>query len=327
VNKGFDFKTADAAMLAKIKDAKAATYKQSERVKKVKTRILHTNGGRRFVLNKMIKKMKIFTDKKKNKQWLRYEKKMYRCEILQKTITGDTETQHREFIPTQVPSLLKQYEGLCIFGTPQNLPEKEEPLGPYICNTDIKLSLNEKKILSKTPKFSTITDIEDICFMTETERMLSKQRYNENNKGLSEKHSDGMCVEHNNTKSEKKDKHITEKELWESERHRYIYDPFSKEINFTERRATDYPLNKRIMLPRPMDANKEFECEVRRRKFLATYEEYKHIKNSEITGLDKGDTTGSIGIRRNKKDGSIIKQDKKKKTTCSMHKRIGRLKT
>ena len=39
-------------------------------------RILHANGGRRFVLNKMIKKMKILTDKKKNKQWLRYEKKM-----------------------------------------------------------------------------------------------------------------------------------------------------------------------------------------------------------------------------------------------------------
>ena len=156
-------------MLAKIKDAKAATYKQSERVKKAKMRILHANGGRRFVLNKMIKKMKILTDKKKNKQWLRYEKKMNRCEILQKTITGDTEKQQREFIPTKVPSLLKQYEGLCIFGTPRNLPEKEEPLGPYICNTDIKLSPNDKKILSKTPKFNTITDIEDICFMTETE--------------------------------------------------------------------------------------------------------------------------------------------------------------
>ena len=63
-------------------------------------------------------------------------------------------------------------------------------------------------------------------------------------------------------------------DMWQKESHRYIYDPFNRNINFSFRRATDYKLNTRIKLPKPLDEESEFTCEMKRREYLRVFREY-----------------------------------------------------
>ena len=52
-----------------------------------------------------------------------------------------------------------------------------KPLGPFICDSKIKVSASEMLILQKDPKFSvrSITNHKD--FQVEVEKMLGKHRY------------------------------------------------------------------------------------------------------------------------------------------------------
>ena len=98
-----------------------------------------------------------------------------------------------------VPQNLSDYGDLPIFKNPAALPGKEELKGPYICNPTIKLSGEERKILERDPKFSLMKRVEDRDFNTELERMLSKNRYNKNNKTieLERKRKLGNLLTHN----------------------------------------------------------------------------------------------------------------------------------
>ena len=58
------------------------------------------------------------------------------------------------------------------------------------------------------------------------------------------------------------------------ERHWFIYDPFKKEIDFRYRRPTDYKLNKRIFLPRPLNELDEFQCEIKRRRYAKVFDDF-----------------------------------------------------
>ena len=67
-----------------------------------------------------------------------------------------------------------------------------------------------------------------------------------------------------------------EKLYFESE-NRFIYNPIEKSIDFRGRRATDYKLNRSVKLPKPLPAEDEFQCEVRRRSYLAALEAYREF--------------------------------------------------
>ena len=75
-----------------------------------------------------------------NKKDMKYDKKLehYRTQQLSKT-----DPNNRSFKPTKVPWRLHDFEELCIFKTPSELPDIEPPLGPYICDRSIKLSKEE----------------------------------------------------------------------------------------------------------------------------------------------------------------------------------------
>ena len=62
--------------------------------------------------------------------------------------------------------------------------------------------------------------------------------------------------------------------IWKKVGHKYIYDPMKKDIRFIYRRPTDYKINKRVCLPKPLSSQKEFYCELRRRKYMATFKAY-----------------------------------------------------
>ena len=85
--------------------------------------------------------------------------------------------------------------------------------------------------------------------------------------------------------------------MWKQEKHRYIYDPFCKEINFNDRRPTDYKLNKRTKLPKPLDLEGEFMCEIRKRSIFKAYEKYKSLSL-------RGNKLRKNGGSKNHQDGS-----------------------
>ena len=53
-------------------------------------------------------------------------------------------------------------------------------------------------------------------------------------------------------------------DLWNEDKNKYVYDPVSNSVNFSKRKPTDYKLNKFVILPRPLDSDGEFLCEIRR---------------------------------------------------------------
>ena len=61
-------------------------------------------------------------------------------------------------------------------------------------------------------------------------------------------------------------------------------------VNFTDRRPTDYKLNSRIKLPRPLPPESEFSCELKRMQYMAEFEKFEKcgkINNKSPTILSK----------------------------------------
>ena len=64
-------------------------------------------------------------------------------------------------------------------------------------------------------------------------------------------------------------------EAFKEARDSHIYDPLAEVITFAHRKPTDYKLNKRVILPKPLDSEKEFQCELRRLEYMKALDEYK----------------------------------------------------
>ena len=64
------------------------------------------------------------------------------------------------------------------------------------------------------------------------------------------------------------------KKIWDGEKHRFVFDPFNKQLDFRFRRPTDYKLNKRLILPRPLDDIGEFYCELKRRSYNQAFDDF-----------------------------------------------------
>ena len=77
-------------------------------------------------------------------------------------------------IPTVQPKNLEEFSTFSVFGAPEDLPEPNPPLGPYITDKQIKLSKGERTLLSKDPKYSLKYHPSEIKMATETVRMNSK---------------------------------------------------------------------------------------------------------------------------------------------------------
>ena len=157
-----------------------------------------------------------------------------------------------------------------------------------------------------------------IQFSTELERGLCKHRFNEHferTKRRKDKHN-GLNV------GKQEDDRTTLELLWEDEAHRYPYNPFLKELNFCWRRPTDYKLNTRITLPKPLSNDQEFGCELKKRAYFDAYDEYhKNSRDNKNDNKENNSNDGNIssttreGGQTNKKihNGMTSNKGKKKK--------------
>ena len=76
-------------------------------------------------------------------------------------------------------------------------------------------------------------------------------------------------------------------DLFEETKDRYIFDPLAKSVGFNKRRPTDYKLNKSVKLPKPLKSDAEFECELRRREYMASFKKYNKIQSDRYNKKNK----------------------------------------
>ena len=313
MDKRLDKKILKQAMGAKISDLKAS-HKQSEIDSKTLEKLLkRALNNKRQKFRRCIRSLKNKSKKIKHLMIKSYKKKIRHYRNTQKEQFMVSNAARKIFNPTLVPNKLKSYGNLSIFKTPNHLPAPVKPLGPFICDSKIKVSASEMLILQKDPKFSvrSITNHKD--FQVEVEKMLAKHRYRDEDHSTFKKKrkknslfkvslEDNLIssINEKGTGSIQKKKTRGERiaELWSENKEKYPYDPLNKSVSFAKVKPTDYKLNKYIHLPKPLDSEGEFFCELRRRKYMKTFEDY--LSLVEKTQREKDTKSKREGEMNNK---------------------------
>ena len=291
-----DLATLRSAMRAKYKDTSLNLRSLRDEICALKKDLLADLDCKKFRLRKLMKDLKSESMKLKNSMIMKYEKKIKHLRSIQKPDVAHTK-ENRRRSQTTTPYSLAKYKDLTIFKPSTQFPQKEKPLGPFICDPTLALSKEERLILSKQPKFSVREEVTELKMLAETERMLTKHRFGRNNTLNKEKKrerditGDTLLGVPDQTPQSERDKKI--EEIWRENRDRFIFNPFEKTINFNSARPTDYILNKHINMPKPLSPEEELECELRRRGYMKAFTEYEEEKKKEghIASGMKGSNT------------------------------------
>ena len=226
VNKEPDPKTVTAAMLAKQKDLKIVLFRLRKERKKLESILLDELGGRKYKWKKLLKRSRNMARDNKKKKLELFEKKLEHYESNQVKIAPKKEHFMCKDFSNKATSL-NEFSDLSIFKGPDHLPAPEPPLGPYICDKNIKLDENELKILNKTPKFSVRGEATELEVLIESERMLCKHWYNKSDfKGKKKKAPETILFE--------------SEDRWHENQDRLIHNELEGSVNFANRRVTDY---------------------------------------------------------------------------------------
>ena len=293
--KGLDKNVSRLAMTNKIKDCRMVVSRHIKRRNELKEEYLR-RGGMKHQVRRIFRSTKREHCEALNLKKQKAEKKIEHLQKIQSELEKKYINPVKKLEPTKPPERLKDFSELSIFGLPEALPRKQTSLGPYLCDKNIHLSEGELSVLSKDPKYSLLFECTEDDFETESERSLAKHRYGvgikqdlkrqgKKKESDSEVNLQGDTCERNNSNG-KKDRVENLEALWQESKHRHIFDPFEKIMNFRYRRPTDYKLNTRVKLPRPLSLEEEFNCETRRRIYKNTFDEYKtKIKGAEKEGM------------------------------------------
>ena len=296
INKTPDSLTIRRAMCIKLGDIKLSMTHSFEARRRARQNLLKQLGEKKYILKKHIRNIKREVEEKRTITLEKYRKKIDHYTKTQSILLDNGQNKmgiKKALVPTEPPRSMSDFASLSIFGQPCDLPEPERPLGPFICDPRIVLSKDERLLLSRDPKYSVRTEVDELDFTVELERALSKNRYNRAK--ISKKKIGDMikCREEKPLKQtadvaeifdieNKEHLHVKEIDrldaiykIYSENRRRYTYDPFLKTINMNFRRVTDYKLNKNITLPKPLDTDEEFNCERRRRAIMGAFREYK----------------------------------------------------
>jgi len=115
--------------------------------------------------------------------------------------------------------------------------------------------------------------------------MAFKQRYNANQRNIKKKNSVVSSMRLDSIPEQKipdKKKFTKLNEVFRENQNRFIFNPIDNKISFNKRRATDYKLNKSVKLPQPMEANEEFECEMKKREYIQAFKAYQNIQTNRF---------------------------------------------
>ena len=100
---------------------------------------------------------------------------------------------------------------------------------------------------------------------------------------------------------------------------RFVYNPLSKSINFSDRKATDYKLNRNVKLPEPMSSELEFDCEVRRREYMKQFSIYdQNKKRKKYMMFNKSSKCSDEDKKEKKKDCPTAKRKRRNAQLTSL---------
>ena len=330
--------TSRQAMKAKLGDLISTLKVNYCNRKRRRKELLTELGNKHYSMNKKMKNIRNTVMKERDNIRKKYIDKIAHYQKKQAPNLEHGTSQEPKVVLTSTPPSLAEYSSLSIFGDPKKMKQPVKPLGPYVCSSSIKLNKSEKALLSRDPKYSLCTEVDEFDFMVELERMLTKNRYNdgknekpdENKIKTTEPFQKQSCdLKSIFNISEPEKLHIKETErlekihkLFEENRKRKIFDPFQKNINLNYRRVTDYKMNKSVNLPGPLPNDREFEGEMRRRIFIKTYKGYmddvikekerkkrKFMKKNPKFDITNKETIGGDEIKN--KDMKKMKKKKK----------------
>ena len=359
VDKSLDTESLNQTMRTKITDIKRSRGEVNKERKKLEEELRERLKGKRHKFRRCVRPMKIECKRIREKLIKKYRRKIRHYRETQTDPHSNQSSNEKEHEPTSVPLRLKKYESLCIFGKPNDLPNPVKPLGPFICNKNLKISPEEMLILQKEPKFSVRKLTNKVVFQVETEKMLGKHRYRQADKkerkgdrsrgsrrgytngaldkwveegcekqlrnqgpGENDKEDESVCEDREKEKSLLKEKDELYN-LWDQYKDRYVYNPMTNTVNFSRRKPTDYKLNKFVHLPRPLDSEGEFQCELRRRKYIKAYEKYiswlSDKEEKRLRGSHKKENNETTTV--NKPPGGEERINKRSKKTNAKGKR------
>ena len=275
-----DLRTMHSAMKLKIHDIKTSINGYHRKRRQKEGEALRLLDGRSSLVRKKLRQIRQTIKGERELIKQKYQKKISHYHKTQVRLNKDhqrvevkqTLSKSRPTIP---PRHLGEYSTLSIFGACEDLKKPDRPLGPYITDTSIKLTRGEVKLLSKDPKFSLKYDPDPMTTSIEIERMNSKARFELGSKNKNYKKprittGEGKPIEwEENLKESTGDPLL---DLFRQCEGKFVFNPLEKSIDFTRRKATDYKLNRNIILPQPLTNDREFQCELRRKAYMEALE-------------------------------------------------------
>ena len=330
VDKQLDEDTMKLAMRQKIKDLRKALKIQKAKALTLEQLLRDVLGNNRRKYRRQKSEMKIKVSKMRRNKWLAYRRKIKHYRNIQQRAEPrrfytveegyGEKNNKKDKKKHDMPRNLDIYSDLSVFNGPDGLPKRQEPLGPFICDKSIILSPEEILILKKSPKFSIMSEVDEKDYKIETEKMLCKHRYSfKKEKKKLYDHIETLEGKdmNKNLKKRKQDRKEEISKIWTDTKDRYVYNPVNRSVSFLKRKPTDYKLNKYTHLPKPLDFETEFQCEVRRRKYQSVLDGYK--RGLLDNGKKKRDTDKDLNITlrgKKKKKDTELNLNKKERGTC-----------
>jgi len=191
-------------------------------------------------------------------------------------------------IKKEIPAESSEFlSGVNIF-SPDCKVKPEDPLGPFICDPNIKLSTDELNILSRGPKFMIREDLSLEDYKVDVEKMVVKQKYNNCFKDLEDDPSNCSGVsasvqtpkQHTAVKVFSSEKYKESggngnlsnfESKWVETSSKMPYDIRSKTLDMGNMQATSYKYNKDLNLPSNESVELETAHESRRVELLRVF--------------------------------------------------------
>ena len=265
-----DKKAIKRDMNTKIRDAQAHIVQLKEEKIRLRQQMLTALGGKKYLLRKLTKKLntdarayRLSLDKAYIDKIEHYEKEQAE---LRHNPAGDMKG-HTGSLEKYI-SVIQRVDML----------EPEQPGLPMICDRNIKLSHNELSLLTKGPKFSVRSELNDEDFEVELETMISKQKYRSDE---GERDEDEELGEHEKGEREKLDI------AWEENRTTAIFDWQDKTVSLARQKANKYKYNKNVCMPKVSDPQTEARHDIRKQATREVYRTVKKTLESGMTGRQK----------------------------------------
>ena len=127
-------------MAAKIKDAKLALEHLRARGADIRLKYMSLVNNNKFRMREIIRKTRkdiINTPDLRKKKKKNEHKKSHLKNLIDHVREGG---RNNKLASPVIPDRLKEYKDLFVFGPPSRLPQPQNPVGPYLCHPNIKLS-------------------------------------------------------------------------------------------------------------------------------------------------------------------------------------------